>query len=149
MKAVYSDQFLLPLPSGHRFPMAKYQMLRDRLQADFPEAQLAQALRASDEELALVHNPDYVQSIATDNIDPKAMSERARRSVGATVAACRSALSEGIAANLAGGTHHSCADRGSGFRRTGVIHEWQLTGCSVCLRSEAIRSIREYALSGH
>ena len=126
MKAFYSDQFVLPLPSGHRFPMAKYQMLRDRLQADFPEVQLDQALRASDDELTLVHSPDYVQSIATGSIDPKAMreigfpwseamSERARRSVGATVAACRSALSEGIAANLAGGTHHSYADRGSGF----------------------------------
>lgn len=126
MKAFYADQFVLPLPSGHRFPMAKYRMLRDRLQADFPEVQLGQALRASDDELALVHSPDYVQSIATGSIDPKAMreigfpwseamSERARRSVGATVAACRSALSEGIAANLAGGTHHAYADRGSGF----------------------------------
>lgn len=126
MKAFYSDQFVLPLPGGHRFPMAKYQMLRDRLQADFPEVRLDQALLATDDQLALVHSPAYVQSIATGSIDPKAMreigfpwseamSERARRSVGATVAACRSALSEGIAANLAGGTHHSYADRGSGF----------------------------------
>jgi acetoin utilization deacetylase AcuC-like enzyme len=101
-------------------------MLRDRLQADFPEVQLAQALRASDDELTLMHSPDYVQSITTGSIDPKAMREigfpwneamieRARRSVAATVAACRSAWSEGIAANLAGGTHHSYADRGSGL----------------------------------
>jgi acetoin utilization deacetylase AcuC-like enzyme len=115
MEAFYADQFVLPLPSGHRFPMAKYQMLRDRLQADFPEMQLDQALRASDDELTLVHSPAYVQSIATGSIDPKAMSERARRSVGATVAACRSAWSEGIAANLAGGTHHSYDDQGSEF----------------------------------
>ncbi|HYF17808.1 MAG TPA: histone deacetylase, partial [Ramlibacter sp.] len=44
-----------------------------------------------------------------------AMAERARRSVGATVSACRSALREGIAANLAGGTHHARSDRGGGF----------------------------------
>ncbi len=126
MKAFYADQFVLPLPPGHRFPMAKYQMLRDRLRADYPEVQMGQALRATDDELALVHSPDYVQAITTGSISPKAMreigfpwseamGERARRSVGATVAACRSALAEGVAANLAGGTHHSSADKGSGF----------------------------------
>lgn len=126
MKAFYADQFVLPLPPGHRFPMAKYQMLRNRLRADYPDVQMGQALRATDDELALVHSPDYVQAITTGSISPKAMreigfpwseamGERARRSVGATVAACRSAFSEGIAANLAGGTHHSSADKGSGF----------------------------------
>ena len=126
MKAFYADQFVLPLPPGHRFPMAKYKMLRDRLQAEYPEVQMGQALRATDDELTLVHSPDYVQAITTGSISPKAMreigfpwsqamGERARRSVGATVAACRSAFSEGIAANLAGGTHHSSADKGSGF----------------------------------
>jgi acetoin utilization deacetylase AcuC-like enzyme len=44
-----------------------------------------------------------------------AMAERARRSVGATIAACRTALREGVAANIAGGTHHAYADRGGGF----------------------------------
>ena len=44
------------------------------------------------------------------------MAERARRSVGATVLAARAALAgEGVAANLAGGTHHAYADKGSGF----------------------------------
>ncbi|MFT6590298.1 MAG: acetoin utilization deacetylase AcuC-like enzyme, partial [Rhodoferax sp.] len=126
MKAFYSDQFVLPLPPGHRFPMAKYQMLHDRLQADYPEIQMGQALRSTDDELALVHSLDYVQAIATGSISTKAMreigfpwsetmNERARRSVGATVAACRAAFSDGIAANLAGGTHHASADSGSGF----------------------------------
>jgi acetoin utilization deacetylase AcuC-like enzyme len=45
----------------------------------------------------------------------EAMAERARRSVGATIAACRAAFMNGIAANIAGGTHHACADRGGGF----------------------------------
>lgn len=43
------------------------------------------------------------------------MVERSRRSVGATVAAVRAALQSGVAANLAGGTHHAYADRGGGF----------------------------------
>jgi len=73
-----------------------------------------------------VHTPDYIQAIADGSVDPKilreigfpwsaAMAERARRSVGATIAACRTALAEGLAANIAGGTHHAYADRGGGF----------------------------------
>ena len=85
-----------------------------------------QALPATDGELALVHTPGYIQSISDGQIDPaamreigfpwsEAMADRARRSVGATIAACRAALAQGIAANIAGGTHHSYADKGGGF----------------------------------
>ena len=51
MQAFYSDQFVLPLPQGHRFPMAKYAMLRDALVAHLPGIELLQAPRASDAEL--------------------------------------------------------------------------------------------------
>ncbi|WP_114974140.1 histone deacetylase [Rhodoferax ferrireducens] len=126
MKAYYSDQYVLPLPSGHRFPMAKYRMLREQLALAFPALQLMEAPCASDGQLALAHSPAYVASIVGGTLDAAAqreigfpwshaMVERARRSVGATVAAVRSALQEGIAANLAGGTHHAYADKGSGF----------------------------------
>ena len=126
MQAFYSDQFVLPLPEGHRFPMAKYAMLRDALLTHLPDIQLLQAPRASDSELALVHTPDYVRGIADGSVPAtvmreigfpwsEAMAERARRSVGATVAAARSAFRHGISANLAGGTHHAYADKGGGF----------------------------------
>jgi acetoin utilization deacetylase AcuC-like enzyme len=126
VQVFYATQFVLPLPAGHRFPMAKYQLLRDRLAAELPAIQLMQALPASDAELALAHSPDYIRAISDGSIDRKvvreigfpwspAMAERARRSVGATIAACRLALTEGISANIAGGTHHSYADRGGGF----------------------------------
>jgi len=126
MKAYFADQFELPLPPGHRFPMAKYQLLRGRLRCEYPEVQMSQAPRATDDELALAHSAAYVRAISEGSISPLAMREigfpwsdamveRARRSVGATVAACRSAYREGIAANLGGGTHHSYADKGSGF----------------------------------
>lgn len=126
MKAYYSDQFVLPLPAGHRFPMAKYRLLRDRVATELPQVRFAQAPAASDGELALVHAPGYIEGITTGQIEPRivreigfpwspAMAERARRSVGATIEACRSALTEGVAANLAGGTHHAHADRGGGF----------------------------------
>jgi acetoin utilization deacetylase AcuC-like enzyme len=122
----YATQFVLPLPPGHRFPMAKYQLLRDRLAAELPSIELMQASQATDGELALVHSPAYISAISDGSVDPKimreigfpwseAMAERARRSVGATIAACRLASREGISANIAGGTHHSYADRGGGF----------------------------------
>jgi acetoin utilization deacetylase AcuC-like enzyme len=126
MQVFYATQFVLPLPPGHRFPMAKYQLLRDRLAAELPQVELMQALPATDGELALVHSPAYVEAISDGSIDPKvmreigfpwspAMAERARRSVGATIAACRAAFKHGVAANIAGGTHHAHADRGGGF----------------------------------
>jgi acetoin utilization deacetylase AcuC-like enzyme len=125
--AYYADHFILPLPAGHRFPMAKYGRLRERLMSERPAIQFGQALPASDGELALVHTPTYIGAIQHGKLSPAAlreigfpwspaMAERARRSVGATIQACRSAMSGGgLAANLAGGTHHACADKGSGF----------------------------------
>ncbi len=126
MQVFYATQFVLNLPPGHRFPMAKYQMLRDRLLAERLEVRLMQAEPASDGELALVHTPDYIRGIADGSVDPRivreigfpwspAMADRARRSVGATISACRAALKEGVAANIAGGTHHAYADKGGGF----------------------------------
>lgn len=123
----YADHFILPLPAGHRFPMAKYGRLRERLAAECPQVRLGQALPASDGELALVHAPAFIQAVQTGALSAAAqreigfpwspaMAERARRSVGATIQACRAAMSgDGLAANIAGGTHHSYADKGSGF----------------------------------
>lgn len=126
MKAYYSDHFVLPLPAGHRFPMAKYGLLRERLARELPRVALQEAPRASDGELALVHAPAYIASLEQGTISPAAMREigfpwsaamveRSRRSAGATVAATRMALHEGVAANLAGGTHHAYGDKGGGF----------------------------------
>ena len=125
MNAYYSDHFVLPLPEGHRFPMSKYRSLRDAL-IDTPGIRLQEAPAASDTELLLAHDPIYVTKVISGTLDAKeqreigfpwtpAMVERSRRSVGATIAACRSALESGVAVNLAGGTHHAYRDKGSGF----------------------------------
>ena len=125
MQAFYADQFVLPLPAGHRFPMPKYRMLRERLHG-VTDIRMGQALEASDGELALAHTPAYLSSVIDGTLSPaqqreigfpwsEAMVARARRSVGATILAARAALSTGIAANLAGGTHHASADKGGGF----------------------------------
>ena len=126
MDVFYATQFVLPLPPGHRFPMGKYQLLRDRLAAEVPDIRLMQAEPATDGQLALVHTPAYIEAISDGSVDPKimreigfpwstAMADRARRSVGATIAACRAAFRDGIAANIAGGTHHAYPDKGGGF----------------------------------
>ena len=113
--------------------MAKYKLLRDRVVNELPGVQLMQAPSATDGELALVHTPAYINAVAQGTLSAQAqreigfpwsvgMAERARRSAGATVAAARVALSlgtgfrrEGIAANMAGGTHHAYTDKGGGF----------------------------------
>ncbi len=107
--------------------MAKYARLRERLREELPTVSLHEALPASDGELALAHTPAYIRGIAQGTLDARAqreigfpwspaMAERARRSVGATVQAVRQAMAgDGLAANLAGGTHHAYADKGSGF----------------------------------
>lgn len=126
MHAYYADQFVLPLPPGHRFPMAKYRLLRDQVAQQLPEVSLHEALPAADSELALAHDRAYIDAIAEGTLAPAAqreigfpwspaMAERARRSVGATVAAARAAMRGGLAGNLAGGTHHAQSGKGSGF----------------------------------
>jgi len=128
VRAFYSDHFVLPLPDGHKFPMAKYSRLRERLLADgiLAYADLHEAPAAPWDDLRLVHDAAYVDAVANGTVAPDiqrrigfpwspAMVERSRRSVGATIAAARAALDDGVSANLAGGTHHAFADRGEGF----------------------------------
>jgi len=125
MKAFHADRQPLDLPPGHRFPATKYRRLRTRVEA-WPELEVREAEPAPDAILALAHDLRYVQAIAGNGLSAaeqraigfpwsEAMVERARRSVGATLAAARTARVEGIAANLAGGTHHASAGRGSGY----------------------------------
>lgn len=134
MHAFYTDRFVLPLPEGHRFPMAKYARLRERCLADgiLEAGDLREPTPASWEELALVHRDEYLRRVREGELTvaeqrrigfpwSPAMVERSRRSAGATLLASRAALTEarsrgwGVAANLAGGTHHAHAGHGEGF----------------------------------
>jgi acetoin utilization deacetylase AcuC-like enzyme len=128
MKAFYCDCFVLPLPEGHRFPMEKYRLLREAVLArglvapgdlDVPEA-------ATEEEILRAHDAGYLRRVLAGELTREevrrigfpwspAMVERSRRSAGGTIAACRAALDDGCAVNLAGGTHHSFRDRGEGY----------------------------------
>lgn len=126
MKAFYSDRFVLPVPAWHRFPMTKYRRLRERVREELPEVELREPPAACDDQLALAHDRDYIQRASSGALSAEEqraigfpwspmMVERARRSVGATIEACRVALDERVSVNLAGGTHHAFRDRGQGY----------------------------------
>lgn len=128
MRLFFTDQFVLPLPEGHTFPMAKYRLLRERVSESglvSPES-LVVPPAATDAELALAHDTEYIAAMSAGTVGEAAMMkvgfpwspllvERSRRSSGATAAAARSALADGYAVNLAGGTHHAFRDHGEGY----------------------------------
>ncbi|GAB2496653.1 histone deacetylase family protein [Arenimonas alkanexedens] len=129
MKAYYCHHFVLPLPEGHAFPMSKYARLHERVSALAPSLGIAlhEPPAASDEDLARAHDPQYIRAMSEGSADPAlmrrigfpwsaAMVERSRRSSGGTMMALRDALAgEGVAVNLAGGTHHAGPARGGGY----------------------------------
>lgn len=128
MKAFNCDKFRVPLPEWHRFPMIKYTRLRERIEASnliAPE-DLVMPHAATDDELLRAHDADYIAKMVAGRLTPDeiralgfpwtgSLVERSRRSVGATIEACRLAFEDGIAVNLAGGTHHAYRDHGAGF----------------------------------
>lgn len=106
--------------------MQKYRMVREGVQAVVPDIEFVEAPLTTDGVLALAHHPAYIERVAKGELSAAEqrvigfpwtpqMVERSCRSAGATIAACRVALEQGVAANLAGGTHHAYAERGEGF----------------------------------
>ena len=128
MTVFYSDSYTVPLPEGHRFPMEKYRMLRDALVAEgvLRPDELREARPIAREGLLVAHTAEYANTFCEGTIDARAMRRigipwserfvmRSLASVGGTLAAARGALVEGIAGNLAGGTHHAFAGYGEGY----------------------------------
>lgn len=128
MRVFYSDHHTVELPPGHRFPMGKYRALREALLQGgvLATEDLHPAPMATRAELERVHDPAYVASILDGTIDAKAQRRiglpwspalvaRSSASAGGTLAAARAALVDGLAANLAGGTHHAHRAYGAGF----------------------------------
>ena len=128
MIAYYCDHFVLPLPDGHRFPMSKYSCLRERiLETNTLSPDCLQIPEgATDDDILRAHTFDYLNKIKHGTLSDKEVRrigfpwspqlvERSRRSSGGTISACQTALIDGVSANLAGGTHHACADHGEGY----------------------------------
>src|SRR4051794_19737193 len=106
MQAFHSDRHLLPLPPGHRFPRSKYRLLRERVEG-WADLEAHEARPVGDAGLVRVHAPPYVAAVSSGTLGAaeqraigfpwsEGMVERSRRSVGATVAAARAALVDGV-----------------------------------------------------
>ena len=145
-----SAHYAIPLPPGHRFPIAKYAMLRDAVLAAGlvrPE-HLHDPARAPLEDVRLVHEPGYVERLLHGTMPAaeqrtlgfpwsEELVERSFRATGGTLEAAQHALTEGIAMNLAGGTHHAFASHGEGFC---VLNDVAITVRALRARGRIVRA---------
>lgn len=128
LQAWSSARYVIPLPPGHRFPIEKYARLRDRVLAEGLVApdDLHEPARPGREDLLLVHTPEYVAAVTEGTLNgaelrrigfpwSEHLVERSYRAVGGTCEAAIAALRDGVAINLAGGTHHAFPSHGEGF----------------------------------
>jgi acetoin utilization deacetylase AcuC-like enzyme len=128
MRVLYSDRYMIPLDPTHPFPMAKYRLTRDRLLAEgaITYWHLTEPDLAADEDILLVHDPGYWLRCVRGELTrhevrrigfpwSEGLVRRSRASVQGTILAARSALRDGLASNLAGGTHHAYPDHGEGY----------------------------------
>ena len=128
MHICYSDRYTVLLAPTHPFPMPKYRLVRDRLLAEnsITHWHLTEPPLAADEDILLVHTPDYwwrcmhgeLTAAAIRRIGfpwSPALVRRSRAAVQGTIIAARNALRDGVASNLAGGTHHAYPDHGEGY----------------------------------
>ena len=128
LKVAFHPDYFLPLPEGHPFPMAKYPLARERLRASglLAEAAWLEPDEAGREDLERVHTVGYLDRLYGDALTPAEVRalgvpwtprllRRSRLAVQGTLLAARAALEDGLAGNLAGGTHHAFADHGEGF----------------------------------
>lgn len=128
MKVHFHDDYVVPLPAGHAFPMAKFRILRDILLAEglVTAEGIVAPPEAPWELLGLAHGERYLGDLRDGTLAPEAIRRlglpwspalvrRSRRATMGTLLAARAALADGIAANLAGGTHHACRDHGEGY----------------------------------
>ena len=119
MKVYYTDNFAIPLPENHSFPQDKYGLLRLQVSARLGEQiDLQVPGPATDEAILRAHSAEYLRRFVDGDLTDKEIRrvglpwskqivKRTRYSVGATIAACRAASTDGAAVNLGGGTHHA------------------------------------------
>jgi acetoin utilization deacetylase AcuC-like enzyme len=125
---VFHPDYAVPLPPGHRFPIGKFGRIRDLLVADNIVAMSAWRTPepVTEAELCLAHDPEHVAAVLNLELDRKAerrlglplspaLVRRACAAVGGTVLTARLALAEGLACNIAGGSHHAFPGHGAGF----------------------------------
>jgi len=128
LKVFYTPYYYADIGEGHVFPIRKFELVRDCLlrEGTLELVDLVEPPRASLADVLLVHTEDYVTRLRAGALTPrelrrlglpwsKALVRRSFLATGGTICAARAALAEGLASNLAGGTHHAFPDRGEGF----------------------------------
>ncbi|HET9712955.1 MAG TPA: histone deacetylase [Pyrinomonadaceae bacterium] len=157
MQVFYTPRYYADIGAGHIFPIRKFELVRDRLLAEgtLHPSDLREPSAATIDDVRLVHTDDYVSRLCNGELTPKelrrlglpwseSLVRRSFYATGGTIAAARAALVEGYASNLAGGTHHSFADRGEGFcvlndvavairvlRKEGLLRRVAIVDCDV------------------
>ena len=157
MQVFYTPRYYADIGNGHIFPIRKFELVRDRLLAEgtLHPGELLEPAPATLDEVLLVHTEDYVSRLCNGELTPKelrrlglpwseSLVRRSFYATGGTINAARTALVAGYASNLAGGTHHSFADRGEGFcvlndvavairvlRKEGLIRRAAIVDCDV------------------
>ena len=146
LKAFTCDHYVVPLPRGHRFPMEKYRLLREAVAASrlVPSEDLVAPEPATDQQILRAHDRTYLEAVKAGRLTDQdvrrmgfpwslALVRRTRCSIGGTIGACRAALREGVAVNLAGGTHHAFRDHGQGY----------------CIFNDSVIAVRVLQAEGH
>ncbi len=157
MRVFYTPRYYAEIGDAHIFPIRKFELVRNQLLAEgtLRADELIEPTPASVSEVQLVHTEDYVSRLVNGTLTPKEIRRlglpwseslvcRSFYAVGGTIAAALHSLGEGYASNLAGGTHHSFADRGEGFcvfndvaiaigtlRARGLIRRAAIVDCDV------------------
>lgn len=128
LKIAYDPVYAHPLPEGHRFPMLKYELIPEQLiyEGTIASANLFLPSVCSDEIILLTHTREYLGKLKNQTLSPQEqrkigfpqsslLTHRELVITQGTIDCCFYAMQNGIAMNIAGGTHHAFADRGEGF----------------------------------
>lgn len=127
-RVAYDPIYAHPLPEGHRFPMLKYELIPGQLlhEGTMHASEIFAPAACEDEVILLAHDAQYLK-----RLNDQTLSDREQRAIGfpqspaltlrekiitqGTIDCARYAISNGVALNVAGGTHHAFADHGDGF----------------------------------
>jgi acetoin utilization deacetylase AcuC-like enzyme len=157
MRVFYTPRYYADIGAGHIFPIRKFELVRDRLlrEETLRAEELFEPEPATLEDVLLVHTEDYVSRLCNGRLTAteirrlglpwsESLVQRSFYAAGGTIAAARWAIANGLGSNLAGGTHHSFADRGEGFcvlndvaiairllQRKGLIRRAAIVDCDV------------------
>lgn len=128
LKIAYHSLYAHPLPEGHRFPMLKYELIPGQLlyEGTITEENIFAPLPCKRETVLLTHEEAYLDKLINQQLTAReqrvigfpqspALTQRELLIAQGTIDGCMYAMHNGVAMNIAGGTHHAFADRGEGF----------------------------------